>query len=104
MKEEQDPETKRVLDEGKQFNDLVSSNAWGKAKQFLLDKMIALDSISQMIPGSDDPQKLLIEWKARASTIAIMKEWIGEIEGKADQYRNNSSILKKKDDEIIQRS
>lgn len=93
-----DLETQKVLTEGEQIRNLVRDGGWGLAKQRLTDKLIDLQSVNNI--DTDDPNKLILDIQTRKGVIAIVLEWLKEIEGIAAQHDGNQ-IQKEDADHVI---
>jgi len=95
-----DEDTAKILQEGQKVADFVKSDAWFMIKAKLEAKIAILDSLSNFPRGEKNAE---VEIEKRVGAIAIVREWIDEIEGDAEQHNSNAPVLLKENDkeEII---
>ena len=87
-------ETAKILSDGQKIEDFVKSDGWKLARKMLYDKLITLDSIASVPKtGLTDEQKLR-EYDVREGVVAIILEWIKEVEGSAEQNQSNKDLMK----------
>lgn len=102
MKKELDKETKKVLSDGEQINDLISSRGWSIAKKKLLQKVAILDSISSVPQDIQNPMNRLRELEIREGVVSVILEWLRDVEGTAQQFKSNAEILQvEKEDSLV---
>lgn len=73
-------EEAKILNDGSQFTDLTSSPGWSKAKEYLNQLFVELDSWSTLPPGLNQTQKVKT-MESRIEAIRLVKEWVALIEG-----------------------
>jgi hypothetical protein len=96
-----DKELQTAINEMEVVENLVASEGWKRAKKILLEKIVQLDSLSG-IDKSKPPAEVVAEMAAREGAIALIFEWLREIEGKASQAKSTKEILmNSKRDEIL---
>ena len=82
-------EEQKIALEGEKLTDLVNSNGWDVAKKMLEEKCSMLDSISAVFVEGKSAQDIAEEVKLRTSVVAIIRQWIVDVEGTANQIENN---------------
>lgn len=99
-----DVDTQKEVEKSEKISALVNHRGWTEAKNVLLEKLAALDSISMFITDDDNADKMKIDFMARVSTIQIVREWLAEIEGTAEQHEEfMKSLQEKKSNDYILR-
>lgn len=101
-----DHETQEVLRQGRIAEDLVKGEGWGWAKQVLMERLFLLDSLDAMLSTkpSHSPDEFLVEAKARACAIALVRQWIADVEGAAAQHEFNRETLSQvRQNEVVRR-
>lgn len=78
------------------IEDYVETNVWELIKEKLENKIKAVNSIS-LLP--DDLEDIAIELKVRKGSIALIREWMREVEGVAIQNKQGRDIMEK--DEVV---
>ena len=98
-----DAETSQVINEGEKVQSFVESEDWQKIKKELVARLIDTDSVGNI--EAKDPQQVVIEMSAKQMAIDIVLGWVREIEGQAEQSREqNQEFLKRsRDNEYILR-
>ena len=96
-------ETKKEVDKGIKWETFVKGENWQRAKRILLSKLADLDSVSVLREkAKGDTNKLLLDIEAKSEAINLILEWIGDIEGKAEQSETNREIMNRnRKEEII---
>lgn len=89
---ELDKETREALAEGEKVIRWVDSEDWKHVKGFLNSKLIQMDSISA-IPSDLKVEDKIREIDIRNGVIAIVLEWVRELEGRAAQARTNRKAM-----------
>lgn len=97
MKESLDNETQKVLKEGENWSLFVEGEMWKECRRILNESLLAVESIHTL---EETEENIFNEIKARKLATKIVNDWIGEIEGKADQYNMNKGSTVQ-GDEII---
>lgn len=82
-----DIDTQKVLTEGEQIRNLTREGGWGLAKQRLTNKLLDLQSINNIDTTKTDD--VILDIKVRKNVVAIVLEWVKEIEGIAAQHDGN---------------
>lgn len=95
----------KIREEGERVSHWVDSDDWIFVKEQLLQKIDAVQAIDklpkQLLTG--DPQVLSQEVMKRAGAIALIKEWITELEGQAARHKIERQHPIIDDDELINR-
>ncbi len=86
------PDTQKVISEGGNLSRLTSSPEWVTMKRYLNDKFVVLDSWSSLPEGMNDGQKMK-EMQMRTGAIALVQEWVSEMEGRAHQGQEMAKTL-----------
>ena len=105
MPEKYDAETSKILSEGELLQDMIRGDGWAIVKRKLTEMISMLDSI-KAIPDDikQDPVKMSFESRVREGAASILETWLKDIEGTAEQTKQNRETMeKKKDNEIIHR-
>lgn len=90
--QEIDAETKKLVAQQQEANDLVNHRAWGWARKKLADKIIDLQNAFNI--ESSDPTKMLIDLESRKLATQILWDWVRDIEGTASQSFDNKPMDK----------
>lgn len=99
-----DLETSRALREGQEFEDLVNSSGWKRARRMLMEKIILLDSISAIPKEGKNAEQILNEALAREGAATVVMEWLAEVEGKANHSKSTKELLQDaKRDSLVER-
>lgn len=88
-----DSETKEIVTEQKKIKELVSGEAWGIVRAKLIEKIGDLQNAFNA--DDSDPQKLIIDIKARKFATDVLFDWLKDVEGTAEQHNTNSLTLNK---------
>lgn len=91
-----DRNTARELTRSEEIKALVQSTGWLEVRKLLLDKMIELNDITNI--EVTDPSQLVIIVRAKQEAVAILAEWLQQIEGIA----KNADAIKQQMREQIQ--
>lgn len=91
-----DNETQEEIKRSERLNSLVRSRGWSEAKGMLLQKLAALDSITKFVHDGKSPEEMMSEFKAQVSAIAIIQEWLADIEGTSEQHEQFMESLEEK--------
>lgn len=83
-------ETQHVLSEGEHLANLVKSDGWAVARRKLLERIIAIGDIFQLT----DKENLKEELGARQIAIEILRDFLRDVEGSANQYKNNAEFFR----------
>lgn len=86
MTDKEIKEEEKIQQEGERASFLVKSEDWQWAKKKLLQRVSNLDSVNTIKEEGD----VGLEIKARKQTIAIIIDWLDDIEGIAQQHREQS--------------
>ena len=98
-----DPETAEALHEGTELRRMVESEGWGIARAYLMGKLAVLDSVSSL-PADMSFEDRGKEAILRAHTIALVTEWLNELEGRLDQNQEQvETLIIEKEETIIRR-
>ena len=90
-----DVETNKIMNEGKLVAGFVESSVWQLIRKDLTAKIEDVGSVFGL--DNMSPDKLVVEVGARQLAVQMVKEWIAEVEGKAEQYNVNVQMLQKED-------
>ena len=99
--EQYDPETLRIQREGQTIADFVKSDGWNLAKGMLKTKLDLLDSLSNTIFEGKTRDQIAEELQARASAIDLVRTWIAEVEGTAQQHLANNTTTEITEEYIV---
>lgn len=95
-----DRETQKVLSDQEKIKLLTEHDGWGIVRKKLLDKLMDMGSILNIQDLS--PDKITVEVAGRQLAFQVLKEWLDEVEGTAQQFKNNSELYKEvKDDYLV---
>lgn len=83
-----DKETLAVLREGQMLDDYSQSEGWAWIKDRLTEKIMDLQSIRNL--DGTNPRLVVQDIKARNTAIEILEELIKDVEGRAQQHRDNN--------------
>jgi hypothetical protein len=98
-----DPETAEALHEGTELRRMVESEGWRIARAYLMGKLAVLDSVSSL-PADMSFEARGQEALLRQHTIAIVTEWLNELEGRLDQNQEQvETLIIEKEETIIRR-
>lgn len=86
-------ETKKTLDTLEQMENLVASEGYKAAKRILIGKIVSLDSLSGIDKDAKSSDEIVSEMRAREGAIALVFEWLKEIEGQASQSKTTRELL-----------
>lgn len=87
------------MTEGELLQMLVEHDAWPLARKKLTDRILDLQSIKNI--DTSDVQTLVTDIKARNAAVDILMEWLREIEGIADQHKNNQLNVTEEDSYVV---
>lgn len=90
-----DPETIENQMEGQDIADLVGHPGWGRVKSLFEAKLMDLQSVLNI--DAKDTEGVIIDIAARKSAIEILREWMNEVEGRAEQHESNKSLVSNAD-------
>ena len=82
-----DKETEKVARQQRPYKDLVKSQGWKMAKTDLEEMMLLNSSITSI--DAKEPNAAFQEMHGRMMAVQLVREWIEEVEGKADMYKQN---------------
>ena len=71
---------------------MTESEGWGIAKAMLMGKIALLDSVSSL-PHDLSLEEIGKQAMFRAHAISLISEWLGEIEGKLEQTKEQTDTL-----------
>lgn len=94
-----DPETSQVMSDGEKIANLVASDGWGLVRQMLMEEIAQVNSITDIV--ETDPQKIIMEVGVRQQLAKILLDWVRKVEGQAEQFKNNGSVLLERKDFVI---
>ena len=98
MTDQEEKEEQKIESEGEKAHYLIKSDEWKWAKRKLLHKLSNLDSVKTLKETED----VGLEIRSRKQTIAIILDWLDDIEGVAQQHREqspNKTALKETEEE-----
>ena len=97
-----DQETDKVLSEGEKVMNFVNSDGWRWAKDRILDLVADVQNIGN-IDASVSSDVLLREVQAKQLAVDMVKRWLEEVEGRANQHKSQDQGLanSKEEEEII---
>jgi len=99
-----DKDTQEEVKRSEKLNSLVRSRGWGEAKSMLMKKLASLDSITKFVEEGKTPEEMASDFKAQVSAIAIIQEWLADIEGTSEQHEEfMASLENKKEEDYIRR-
>jgi hypothetical protein len=102
---QQDKETTKVLNEGDRIARFVQSEDYQLIKGKLMGLLAAADSISTIASEDLEKDTTMRTIQIRAGAIALVKEWIGQVEGIANQAIHTAvAMTEQPKDDIIIRS
>lgn len=89
--------------DGEHIENLVGSDGWKLAKQRLFEKLVQMDSIDAIANLDIDPLEIKLELKARKHVINLVRDWISDIEGTAQQsHANKQPFYEERKETIVQ--
>lgn len=86
MDDQEIKEENQIQIEGEKAHYLIKSDDWKWAKRKLLQKLSNLDSVKTLKETED----VGLEIRSRKQTIALILDWLDEIEGVAQQHGEQS--------------
>ena len=94
-------ETQEVLSDGDQLSLMIKGTGWAIARKRLIDQVMDLQSIRNI--NEAEPEKMMLDIKARNTAVDILIDWLKDIEGSAEQFKNNFGESDKEREEIVLR-
>lgn len=92
-----DTDTQQIIKDGEALTNFTDLPAWTMIKQMFTDRITDLQSVMNI--DAKTPTDVAREVIARRMAVDYMFELLKDIEGKAQQYRANQSLIQ---DSIIQ--
>jgi hypothetical protein len=90
-----------ILQEGNEVTRYIESEGWKRVKDKFTERIMDLQSIKNLEGVS--PEDLIAELKARNTAIDILMDIITELEGRADQHKQNTIPIPAKDTLILRK-
>ena len=88
-----DKETREIMQAGEKIERLVDNDAWKEVKKKLFDKLITFDSITGIPKDKKSLEEIGKEAVLREAVVSIILDWIKDIEGIANQSKNNKKTF-----------
>lgn len=89
----------QILQEGSEILQYIDSQGWQRVKDKFSERIMDLQSIKNL--EGIKPEDLLADIKARNTAVDILMDIISELEGRADQHKNNKIKVPTKDNFIL---
>jgi len=95
MTQKIDKDTAEVEVTGNAIKGLVGSQGWAEARMRLIKKVAQLKSISNIDIVNSDAATIIQVIAAKNAAAEILVNWLKDIEGSAEQYTANASLIEK---------
>ena len=89
----QDKETQAVVKEAKAIEALLTSEGWQIALDRLNGKIELIGNVSTIEFDNRSLDDIGKEAMIRASSIALVNDWLDEVKSIAEQYENNKELI-----------
>lgn len=99
MYESQKEEQKKYLNENKAVYRFVKSRGWVIAKNKLMEKIDDLQSIMNV--DGKTPEEVVMDIKVRKLVCNELLDWVRSLEGQAQQFENNETLLPREQKDYI---
>lgn len=93
MAKDDDRETQQALTDGEELQQMSQGRGWGIARQMLVDKILDLQNIHNVDDASASIDNMVIDIKSRKAAVAVLYEWLKQVEGRVEQHKNNKEML-----------
>jgi hypothetical protein len=90
-----------ILQEGSEITQYIESQGWQRVKDKFMKRIMDLQSIKNL--SGAKPEDVMADIKARNTAVDILMDIITELEGRADQHKNNKIPLPAKDSFILRK-
>lgn len=88
-----------IFQEGNEIAQYIDSQGWKRVKEKFAERIMDLQSIKNL--EGVKPEELLADIKARNTAVDILMDIISELEGRADQHKQNTIPIPAKDTIIL---
>ena len=89
-----DKETKKILSEGEQIQQMTETQGWQIVKERIFKRLADAGSILGI--ESKDPEKMMLELSAKQMAVQIVIDWLREdVDGEVEKHKNYNEILTK---------
>lgn len=88
-----------IIQEGNEVVQYIESQGWQRVKEKFTERIMDLQSIKNL--DGVKPEDLLADIRARNTAIDILTDIMSELEGRADQHKNNKIKIPTKDNFIL---